>query len=71
MPFYDLRCKCGKEFNIMASMSERENKQIRCPKCESNDLEAIFSKVNLIKTRNSSGSECPNIHKCGGCCGHG
>lgn len=69
MPFYDLRCKCGHEFNIMAKMSDREQKLIKCPECGSNELEPIFSKVNIIQSRKSQ-PECPNIHKCGGCCHH-
>lgn len=70
MPFYDLKCKCGEEFNIMASMSDRENKKIQCPKCGSNELETVFKSVNIVQSRKSQGAECPNISKCGGCCGH-
>lgn len=71
MPFYDLKCeKCGKEFNIMAKMSEREQKTIKCPDCGSNELNAVFSKVNIIQSRKSDAPACPNAHICGGCCGH-
>jgi putative FmdB family regulatory protein len=69
MPFYDLKCACGEVFNVMASMSDRENKRIKCPKCGSDKLEAIFSKVNIIPSRSSGAGECPNAHHCGsGCC---
>jgi putative FmdB family regulatory protein len=72
MPFYDLKCKnCGEELNIMAKMSDRDNKTIKCPKCESNELETVFKSVNIVQSRKSEGGECPNIHKCGGSCGHG
>lgn len=71
MPFYDLKCsKCGNEFNIMASMSQRENKQIKCPECQSVDLEAVFKNINIIQSRNSKSGDCPNKHVCGGCCNH-
>lgn len=71
MPFYDLKCdKCAEEFNIMAKMSDREQKLIACPKCGSNDLSHVFKSVNIIQSRKSGAPECPNIHKCGGCCGH-
>ena len=71
MPFYDLKCqKCGNEFNIMAKMSERENKQISSPKCGNHELDTIFKNINIIQSRKSSGAECPNKHVCGGCCGH-
>lgn len=71
MPFYDLRCThCKEEFNIMAKMSERDDKSIKCPKCGNNELEAIFKSVNVIQSRKSDPPACPNAHKCGGCCGH-
>ncbi|HOQ75841.1 MAG TPA: zinc ribbon domain-containing protein [Thermoclostridium sp.] len=70
MPFYDLKCKCGEVFNIMASISDKENRRIKCPKCGSNELESVFSNVNVIQSRNAARNECPNIHRCGGCCPH-
>jgi putative FmdB family regulatory protein len=63
MPFYDLKCKkCGSEFNIKASISDKENKNIHCLKCSSNELETVFKNINIIKSRSSS-SECS-----GDCC---
>ncbi|TYQ15307.1 UNVERIFIED_CONTAM: putative FmdB family regulatory protein [Acetivibrio alkalicellulosi] len=71
MPFYDLKCKkCGNEFNIMAKMSDRSENLIKCPVCANNILEPIFKNVNIIKSKNSTNNDCPNIHKCGGCCSH-
>lgn len=72
MSFYDLKCnKCGKEFNVMASMNERESKKIICPECGSNELDRIYGNINVIQSRKSSDTPfCPNAHKCGGCCGH-
>ena len=71
MPFYDLKCdNCGEEFNKMAKMSEREQKLINCPKCGSNELSPVFNSVNIVQSKKSSGNNCPNIHKCGGCCNH-
>ena len=69
MPIYDLKCsKCGNEFSKMAKMDERTNKKILCPDCGNNELETIFKNVNIITSKKDS--SCPNIHKCGGCCGH-
>lgn len=70
MPFYDLKCSCGEVFNIMASMSDRDQKRIRCPKCGSNQLEAVYKSVNIVKSIKSGHNECPNAHRCGsgGCC---
>lgn len=70
MPFYDLKCSCGEEFNIMASMSDRENKRIKCPKCGSTELEAVFTNVNIVQPKKSGAAECPNYHRCGGSCCH-
>ncbi|MDP4093793.1 MAG: zinc ribbon domain-containing protein [Bacillota bacterium] len=72
MPFYDLKCSsCGEEFNAAAKISEREQKLIKCPKCGCNELETIFSKVNIIHSRKSAETPaCPNSHICGGCCHH-
>lgn len=71
MPFYDLKCdKCSHEFNIMAKMSEKTEKLIKCPKCGSNELSSVFKNINITKSRSSDASDCPNIHRCGGCCHH-
>ena len=71
MPFYDLKCKeCGEEFNTMARMSDREQKLIKCPKCGCNELDPIFSSVNIIQSRKSDTPACPNAHICGGHCRH-
>jgi len=69
MPFYDLKCeKCGKEFNIMASMSDRENRLVKCPDCGSSELGSVFKSVNIIQSKKHDAPVCPNIDRCGGCC---
>jgi len=36
MPTYAYLCrKCGKKFDLTMSVSEREAKKVRCPKCSS------------------------------------
>ena len=75
MPFYDFRCGCGNEFNIMARMSELENKTIECPDCGSNDLHRVYGNVNVISSLSKSGADpaefsCPNAHICGSHCRH-
>lgn len=66
MPFYDLKCtKCTHTFNTMAKMSEKENKEIKCPKCGSNDLESVFTNINVITRKSSSENK-----GCGACCSH-
>lgn len=70
MPFYDLKCACGHEFNQKATVSERENKLIKCPQCGSTELEAVYKSVNIIRSKSKEVPACPNAGRCGGCCGH-
>ena len=70
MPFYDFRCECGNEFNIMARMSELENKTIECPDCGSNDLQRVYGSINVISSASRKAAECPNAHICGAHCVH-
>ena len=68
MPFYDLKCtKCNNEFNIRASMEERENGRIKCPDCGDSRLETIFKSIGILKTKEKRTFACPNIEKCGSC----
>ncbi|NLC68613.1 MAG: zinc ribbon domain-containing protein [Clostridiaceae bacterium] len=69
MPFYDLQCEmCGKEFNIMAKISEREQKRIKCPYCGSNELRAVFKNLNYMVSRKQDRPVCPNSKSCGARC---
>ena len=48
MPFYDLKCaNCGKEFNVMATITEKTEKRIPCPDCGSHELTRVYEKMNL------------------------
>ncbi|HHV97308.1 MAG TPA: zinc ribbon domain-containing protein [Clostridiaceae bacterium] len=70
MPFYDLKCdNCNEEFNVMAKMSEREQKLIKCPKCGSNELSPVFKNLNYSISRKNEMAACPNAGKCGNRCG--
>lgn len=70
MPYYDLRCsKCGKEINVKASMEDREKKSIKCPDCGENEMETIFSKVNIVQSRKDEAPPCASGSCCGGNCG--
>lgn len=70
MPFYDFQCECGNEFNVMARMSELENKTIECPDCGSNDLRRIYGAINVIPSMSKREPQCPNAHICGEHCRH-
>jgi putative FmdB family regulatory protein len=70
MPFYDLRCsKCDEEFNISASISEKSEKRILCPKCGSRDLKTVYKGAPAY-IKNTKTPECPNRHICGAECRH-
>jgi len=66
MPFYDMYCaQCDKEYNIMASMSDKAARRIPCPECGSLELETVYkSAPAYIKGGEPA---CPNIGTCGGC----
>ena len=44
MPTYEYQCQaCQKEFTIVQSMAEHDQKQNRCPGCESDQITQRFS----------------------------
>ena len=48
MPFYDFKCnRCETAFNVLATVSEMEEKRIPCPGCGSRDLTRIWQKANI------------------------
>jgi putative FmdB family regulatory protein len=70
MPFYDLRCAvCGQEFNIRATVAEREERQIPCPVCGAHDLQPVFRAANFT-VKAAASPACPNSHICGAGCHH-
>ena len=70
MPFYDLRCAaCGEEFNIRATLAQREQQQIACPACGAYDLAPVF-KVARFAVKTADAPACPNSHICGAGCRH-
>lgn len=70
MPFYDLRCtNCEKEFNIMASMSDKMEGRIPCPECSSYNLETVYKSAPSYIISNKD-IACPNSHICGPGCRH-
>ena len=44
MPTYDFRCGgCKKKFSLTMTISERDRRRIKCPKCGSGKVESVFS----------------------------
>lgn len=58
MPIYDYECKdCGKEFNVVTSITEHEKQQkqkkVRCPKCHSKDVRPVYESVFVTTSKKS------------------
>jgi len=71
MPFYDFRCGCGNEFNVMARIADIERRSIKCPKCGSADLSRVYGNINVIAApAKTNAPACPNEHICGARCRH-
>lgn len=71
MPFYKLICRdCGEAFEKRASIEDRTQKRISCPKCGSVLLETDYSAgVAAFKVKGNDESACPHAASCGCHCG--
>ncbi len=68
MPFYDFKClRCSIQFEIMAKMSQKADKSIKCPECGSNELSTVYKAFNVIQSKSNDAPSCPHIDRCGGC----
>jgi len=67
MPFYDLRClDCDTESNIKATMAEKTENRIPCPKCGSTNMETVYNSAPaFIKSSGDSTPSCPRSSSCG------
>ncbi len=54
MPTYDYQCEsCGKEFSRTETMAKRAAKPVNCPKCNSDNVERVFSEFFAKTIRKS------------------
>jgi putative FmdB family regulatory protein len=54
MPTYDFRCgACRKKYTVTMSITQRDRKRIKCPKCGSTKAEAVFSTFFAKTSRKS------------------
>lgn len=76
MPLFEFVCKkCGNKFEkIVFSIN---NEEIKCPSCNSNEVEKQFSTFSSTSSSNScsnkGSSDCiskQQHHCCNGCCHH-
>lgn len=56
MPLYEYTCrKCRKHFSEVLSVKEHETRKIRCPQCNSEDVEPVIEPFFAKTTRKSTG----------------
>ncbi len=68
MPIYQLVCAaCNKEFEVLASISDREGKKIICPDCGGKELKPVYTgKANVCLSGKKGDSP---LCRCScGCC---
>lgn len=54
MPTYEFECqKCGKEFELILSLKQFEQKEFACPACQAKEVEALVTSTNVITSRKS------------------
>jgi putative FmdB family regulatory protein len=52
MPTYDFRCgECKKKYTLTMSISVRDRRRVKCPKCGSGKAEPVFSSFFAKTTR--------------------
>ena len=54
MPIYDFQCqKCGKEFDLVLTLEQYEQKQFACPACQAKEVEQLITSTQVITSRKS------------------
>lgn len=65
MPIYEFRClKCGNVFELLKLKKDEGAMKMKCPKCDSPELEKILSTINV--SRSFSGKAKSTAKSCGG-----
>ena len=63
MPIYEFRClDCGHVFEFLKLKKEAE--EMKCPKCNSEEVERVLSTVNVAKS--VSGKSSSTVKSCSG-----
>jgi putative FmdB family regulatory protein len=48
MPIYEFRClQCGKVFELLKMKKEDESVKMKCPTCNSPEVERVLSAINI------------------------
>ncbi len=68
MPWYEYECKrCGKRFEVQASVKEKSRLKPSCPGCGSRDVKQVFS-VMMVSVKWEGGGENSGSNKSQGGC---
>ena len=65
MPIYEFRClECSTVFELLHLTQGDDNKAMKCPQCNSNEIERLLSRVSVM--RSSEGKATKTVKDCGG-----
>ncbi len=54
MPSYEYYCrKCDRTFEVRMSISEHESRQVRCPHCDSTEVEQVPASFMTVTSKKS------------------
>jgi putative FmdB family regulatory protein len=64
MPIYEFRCiACGHIFELLKLKKETEKVKMKCPKCNSSELERVLSTISVVKS--GGGKKTQTVKSCG------
>lgn len=61
MPIFEFKCTKCEEFFEVIVMGADEDRDVKCPKCKSQEFERVVSKTNF-KMGGTSGSQPAKVH---------
>ena len=67
MPIYDFKCKSCKHKFEKLIFKEEEIKEIKCPKCESKDIEKLLTTFRIGGSESSSSCSTCSSGSCSTC----
>ena len=54
MPVYDFKCvECKKRFSVTLTVADRTKDRIKCPKCDSREVEQQYESVYAVTSKKS------------------
>ncbi len=54
MPVYNYKCeKCGETCSLIMSITEKETKKVKCPKCKSVKVKPVYSGFFAVTSKKS------------------